>query len=680
MDIAVKVSNDFRRIVSSENLHGWTSHGDTTLSINTLEYYTGKGALNVTKTGTGVAYANAIKSFQEKNFTDKMFSIAIFVQDQATLDSLTATPFEINLVDYLSVKKKATITASQLHVGEFTVIHIPYSSFTQVSTEVDDTRIASIEIQVNTDSTGITWTAGKVIVNDISFQTYNTQVINPNNLHYTDDLMSTNFLEFTLSIEDENIVFLNEWKKLEVYSVENGIDTLIWTGQIVDMKVNLREVTFTCFDEKTYLQKKRIIEDKDWTGMTVDQVLTVLVDDIYDRSKENMEFETNFDNGYTLIESLNDTTGWSASTDGVLATSGSIYKQGIGSVDLFKTGTTALSVYMEKTISSTDFTGKYVTFFVYISEDLLANENFLSLRLSLYSDSSNYLTATFNKADLISGEWNKLQILVSNMVVTGTPNVSAIVTARIYANTGLITTTWQTGSLFFDELISTTTPVTINALIGDIQSKKGASYADILNELVGKIGGEYRVEKNRIIYKETIGADKTQIGNFVEFSSTIESPNANNILDVQVDYLGRDIATTLILNSASGSVVRTGDTSEFGHLDDFLYVNEGDVNQQANESITKRQKRQRNIKIDVDASVYAMSDIVIGDIVQVRVERNNVLLDMQLKLKVIQKSVTFTNFSFTYTIVLKIDSDQVRSASNIFARFVKRLEQLEIEQ
>jgi hypothetical protein len=92
------------------------------------------------------------------------------------------------------------------------------------------------------------------------FSALQTQIINPNNLSYQEELVGSGKLTFTVPILDENSGYINPFAKVELCEISDNADTTIWTGFIDKIYDNENQFTVECADEKTIMYR-RVLEN-----------------------------------------------------------------------------------------------------------------------------------------------------------------------------------------------------------------------------------------------------------------------------------------------------------------------------------------------------------------------------------------------------------------------------------
>jgi len=157
-----------------------------------------------------------------------------------------------------------------------------------------------------------------------------------------------------------------------------------------------------------------------------------------------------------IIDNCDAITGWTASSGSTVTLQETLYKTGVASLNVTKTGSATASIYVYKTASAVyDFTSKDVNLQVYIADqatlDKLAVTGCFELRWG--SDASNYYSWSKDLADFSIG-WNRLTGFNSGNVesTTGVPTLTAL----DYIHVGFIslnaTNTWAEGSVIIEDL------------------------------------------------------------------------------------------------------------------------------------------------------------------------------------------------------------------------------------
>lgn len=107
--------------------------------------------------------------------------------------------------------------------------------------------------------------------------THTAQFINPEDIIYSEELVNNGTMSFKVNIFDPQISELFEFRKVELYSIENGADSLLWTGYIEDLNNDEDFVFVKCQDEKDFLKTKQLFSDKGWGATSISDALSVMV-------------------------------------------------------------------------------------------------------------------------------------------------------------------------------------------------------------------------------------------------------------------------------------------------------------------------------------------------------------------------------------------------------------------
>jgi len=169
----------------------------------------------------------------------------------------------------------------------------------------------------------------------------------------------------------------------------------------------------------------------------------------------------------TTVDAMDATTGWTASTDCAVALDNTTYREGTGSLRLTKTGTTSTQAEMHKTISSTDFSSKYVNVYLYIADqttlDALATTSTYTITLT-DSGGSETLTYTWDKADvtLTVGTWTRLRVYIDTMTDSGSVDNTDITKVSLELTTAATSSVWAAGKIIWDYLYTSSIPVDVD--------------------------------------------------------------------------------------------------------------------------------------------------------------------------------------------------------------------------
>jgi len=151
-------------------------------------------------------------------------------------------------------------------------------------------------------------------------------------------------------------------------------------------------------------------------------------------------------------DSCDATTGWSGGTDSAVSLNTTIFKEGTGSLNIYKTGTTGTAFSASKTVTSLDFTSKDLWFFLYIEDitDLVSTGTAISIQYG--SDNSNYYAFDIGISTLVDG-WNYIKLNSSNISSTvGAPTITACDYFALIANVDLAADTVAEGDFMIDDI------------------------------------------------------------------------------------------------------------------------------------------------------------------------------------------------------------------------------------
>lgn len=121
-----------------------------------------------------------------------------------------------------------------------------------------------------------------------------TQIVNPNDLAFEKELKGTGKLDFTITIDNPQIAFIIQFKKVALYAVEDGADELLWSGYIENLDIDFDVVKVTCYDEKKFMDKKILFSNKTWVD-PIGDILAELVNESNTRdsgSRGNLSYNT----------------------------------------------------------------------------------------------------------------------------------------------------------------------------------------------------------------------------------------------------------------------------------------------------------------------------------------------------------------------------------------------------
>jgi hypothetical protein len=146
---------------------------------------------------------------------------------------------------------------------------------------------------------------------------------------------------------------------------------------------------------------------------------------------------------------------WNASTDGSVTLNSTSYKEGSGSLNLVKSGTTqtVVTYYANNTMTSLDLTSKDLLVWIYIKDSTalgkLATSNCVQLRYG-NDYNTNYYYRNYNKADLSVG-WNLLKLNTTLGTQQGTVTLNACDSGAIVVTVGATASTLAAGDLITDD-------------------------------------------------------------------------------------------------------------------------------------------------------------------------------------------------------------------------------------
>lgn len=204
--------------------------------------------------------------------------------------------------------------------------------------------------------------------------------------------------------------------------------------------------------------------------------------------------------------------------------------------------------------------------------------------------------------------------------------------------------------------------------------EKGTDYQSIINDIAELAGGEWKVSKNKIILKKTIGEDKTTGTNFKEFVSSKLSPQFNNILSISYKYNALDIATSIIGKMEETYTEKESTNPSFPRKEIFISYAKGDDDLTVENDLKIKESSQREISITPLETDFSLS---IGDVIGVRIERQNERLDFTGGLKILKKSINVENGVQTITIELSEKARKINNSINYFVDLTRRIKKLE---
>jgi hypothetical protein len=89
------ITSDFVTLDSCDDPSAWTPIGDGQVSLNTIDYKQGTGAININKTGTTTVVFGANRTISSTNFRDKVLVVWFYFDSQSTLNKLVKAQVRI---------------------------------------------------------------------------------------------------------------------------------------------------------------------------------------------------------------------------------------------------------------------------------------------------------------------------------------------------------------------------------------------------------------------------------------------------------------------------------------------------------------------------------------------------------------------------------------------------------
>jgi hypothetical protein len=114
------------------------------------------------------------------------------------------------------------------------------------------------------------------ISKDYTEATREAQFINPPDLRWVKELENVGSLSFTIPIYNNQVSSIVDWNKVELYEIGDENGDPIFSGVILTPEISLTNLIVNCSNEKRYLQKKIIFEEKSWVNVSVQNILIEL--------------------------------------------------------------------------------------------------------------------------------------------------------------------------------------------------------------------------------------------------------------------------------------------------------------------------------------------------------------------------------------------------------------------
>lgn len=211
---------------------------------------------------------------------------------------------------------------------------------------------------------------------------------------------------------------------------------------------------------------------------------------------------------------------------------------------------------------------------------------------------------------------------------------------------------------------------------------RGTTYFEILNFCAKQLGAEWDVIQNQIIFYQTIGIDRTtDVGgdDFVEFVYSKNSPNSNNISDYLNRKSGNLMITSLTGKAGAAYVQAEQNTANFGFLEGSLSFPEGDLSDQVQSKLDELSGSISVISIDVNANKVDFRKLNVGDLVGIRIEVDNPILDINQSIKVLKTTVKIINAEPVFSVSLGDISMVINDPANAIFKIDKRLKAVELQ-
>lgn len=154
--------------VDNANTADWNDSADMTTTLNTTTFKEATGALDLTKDAGSSATASTSKTTTSQNFTDRRFSIWIYVLDAAALTKLAVSNaltirFGSDSGNYYEWQKdRADLAVGWNLINTLTSANADSTTGTPVIASMDYTFIG-----LTATGSAITWSAGDFIMDDI---------------------------------------------------------------------------------------------------------------------------------------------------------------------------------------------------------------------------------------------------------------------------------------------------------------------------------------------------------------------------------------------------------------------------------------------------------------------------------------------------------------------------------
>lgn len=162
-----------------------------------------------------------------------------------------------------------------------------------------------------------------------------------------------------------------------------------------------------------------------------------------------------------IVDNCDSTTGWSGNADATISLNTTTFTEGVGALNLAKTGTATATVTMTKTTPSIDFTNGRLRFKIYCVNaaayaKLVAAGAALSVKYG--SDASNYYRFDFTKAQLatytgLGVGWQLLECsILTPTAIVGSPNRTACTYTQFNLTATGAAIVWSAGDFIFGDI------------------------------------------------------------------------------------------------------------------------------------------------------------------------------------------------------------------------------------
>lgn len=210
--------------------------------------------------------------------------------------------------------------------------------------------------------------------------------------------------------------------------------------------------------------------------------------------------------------------------------------------------------------------------------------------------------------------------------------------------------------------------------LAPLKFSRGQDYFTILNDLAQYLSAEWTVRKGKIIFKSSIGMDKTNGSEFFELVSNKNSPNETNI-NYRILHPSKNIATRILAKDDSGQIIKS-EPSDFGTIEKFVTFNEGDLSEQAQKYIDKSKLSQKEYEIEITDPLLDFRRANIGDKVALRINDGSTITDIEDSTNIIFKRVDFSFGQIDVQLKVSNVVKRVESPANIIGALAQNVNNL----